>query len=131
MTEASAAIAAVNALSPFNSWAGFEVESAGDGAATLRLTDRSELRQHAGFLHAGVVAALLDTAAGFAAATVAGNVATSQMSVSFLAPARGEVFLATARVLKAGKRQVFVAAELHAEGGALVANATAVLVPLG
>ena len=37
----------------------------------------------------------------------------------------------TARVTKAGKRQVFATAELHADGGTLVANATAVLVPLG
>lgn len=63
---------------------------------------------YAGFLHAGIVTALIDTACGFAAATVAGGkVLASHCAVHFLAPARGEAFVARARVVKAGHRQVF------------------------
>lgn len=106
---------AVNASAAFNVWAGFEVTAAGEGSAELRLPWREELGQYAGFLHAGVVAALIDTACGFAAATVVGQVLASNCSVNYLSPAVGEVFVCRAEVVKAGKRQVFTRAELSAE----------------
>jgi uncharacterized protein (TIGR00369 family) len=92
---------------------------------------RAELLQHAGFLHAGVLGALVDTSCGFAAATVAGNVLASQYQVMCYAPATGERFVARARVTRAGKRQVFATAEIFAlRGGAekLVAGGSAVLI---
>jgi uncharacterized protein (TIGR00369 family) len=108
-------IRAINASAAFNRWAGFEVEAAGGGEVTLSLAWREEFGQYAGFLHAGMVAALIDTACGFAAATVVGRVLASNCQVSFFAPAVGERFLARARVVKPGKRQVFTAAELLAD----------------
>jgi uncharacterized protein (TIGR00369 family) len=128
-----AAIRAVNASAAFNRWAGFEVLDAGDGRAELRLPWREELGQYAGFAHAGVVAALVDTACGFAAATRVGPVVASQCAVRYLAPAAGDAFVATATVVRAGRRQVFTAAELHAEQGGerrLVAVGDTVLVPV-
>jgi len=123
-------IRAVNAASPFNTWAGFEVVSVGDGAVAIALAARPELRQHKGFLHAGVVGALIDTACGFAAASVAGDVLASQNQIVFYAPAAGDRFIVRAKVVKAGKRQVFAAAELFeigAERERLVAGGSAVL----
>jgi uncharacterized protein (TIGR00369 family) len=120
----------VNAASPFNSWAGFELVSAGDGQAELAVDARSELLQHSGFLHAGVIGALIDTACGFAAASVAGNVLASQYQVMCYAPAVGDRFVARAKVTRAGKRQVFATAELLAlkEGTEkLVSGGSAVL----
>lgn len=120
----------VNASSPFNSWAGFELLSAGAGKAELGLDVRPELLQHSGFLHAGILAALIDTACGFAAATVAGNVLASQYQVMCYAPALGDRFLVRAKVTRAGRRQVFATAELFsAKDGAekLVAGGSAVL----
>ncbi|HZG47368.1 MAG TPA: PaaI family thioesterase [Allosphingosinicella sp.] len=58
---------------------------------------------HPGALHAGVQAALLDTACGYAAGTVAGNVVTLQLNLQFLSSAKGDRFEARARVTKAGK----------------------------
>ncbi|HZG47371.1 MAG TPA: PaaI family thioesterase [Allosphingosinicella sp.] len=129
-----AALAAVNAASPFNKVAGFEIIEAQAGAVTLALAAGPELMNHAGALHAGVQAALLDTACGYAAGTLAGNVVTLQLNLQFLASAKGDRFEARARVTKAGKAQLFAAAELIAwRDGAevLAASASAVLAKLG
>jgi acyl-coenzyme A thioesterase PaaI-like protein len=78
----------INETAAFNQWAGFQVTQAEPGRVELRLPWRVELGQYAGFLHAGIVTALIDTVCGFAAATVTGGVLTSHCAVSFLAPAR-------------------------------------------
>lgn len=127
------ALQAVSQRAAFNRWAGFEVCRAGAGEAELRAPWRDEMGQYAGFLHAGLIAAMLDTACGFAATTVAGNVMASHFSVNCLAPAAGRAFVARARVVKAGRKQVFATAELFAErDGAekLVATGNAILVPV-
>ncbi|MNZ73820.1 hypothetical protein D3C78_922480 [compost metagenome] len=124
----------INSTSAFNRWGGFEVTHAASGEAELSMTFReSDMAQYAGFLHAGLIGALLDTACGFAAGTVAGNVLASHFSVNCLAPAVGEVFIARASVIKAGKKQVFARAELFAQNGdqlKLVATGDAILVPI-
>jgi uncharacterized protein (TIGR00369 family) len=123
---------AVNNASPFNAWAGFDLVSAVDGRAEIVLNARAELLQHAGFLHAGVVGALIDTACGFAAASVVGAVVASQYQVRCYRPAIGTVFIARAKVIRAGKRQVFTVAELFAVRDGeetLVAGGDAILVP--
>jgi len=126
---------AINELAAFNRWAGFEVTDAAPGTATLRLTWRDDFGQYVGHLHAGMVAALIDTACGFAASTLADVVVASHCSVSFLAPGVGTAFTATATTTKAGRRQLFTSAELHgldADGGRkLVAVGQTLLVPAG
>lgn len=120
----------VNAGSPFNAWAGFQLLSAEVGSAELAVRSRPDLLQHAGFLHAGVVGALIDTACGFAAATVAGNVLASQYQVLCYSPAVGDRFVARAKVTRAGKRQIFATADLFSvtdEEEKLVAGGSAVL----
>ena len=69
---------------------------------------------NAGALHAGVQSALIDTACGFAAGTIAGNVVTLQLGVQFLSSAKGDRFEARARVTKAGRGQIFAEADLYA-----------------
>lgn len=125
----------INASAAFNRWAGFEVVSAGAGAAELRMQWRDEAGQYSGFLHAGLIGALIDTACGFAASTVAGRVLASHYSVNCLAPAVGRSFVARAKVVRAGKKQVFASAELLAEDGTakapkLVATGEAIFVPV-
>ena len=125
-----AALEAMNGASPFNRLAGFRVAEAKAGAVTLAGLGTPELMNHAGALHAGVQSALIDTACGFAAGTVAGNVVTLQMNVQFLSSAKGDRFEARARVTKAGRNQIFAEAQLFALRGAeevLVASGTAVL----
>jgi len=126
---------AVNQSASFNRWAGFKVTHAAAGEAELRMDWRKEdMGQYAGYLHAGLIGAMLDTACGYAAGTVAGRVLASNFSVNCLAPAVGRSFVARGRVVKAGRKQVFASAELFAEQESgellLVATGNAILVPI-
>lgn len=131
-------IQAINKTAAFNRWAGFEVTKAADGEAELRMNWRAEdMGQYAGFLHAGLIGAMLDTVSGYAAATVSGRVLASHFSVNCISPAVGRAFVARGRVVKAGRKQVFATAELYAqeEGKGddalkLVATGNAILVPV-
>lgn len=130
-------IQAINNSAAFNRWAGFEVTQAADGQAELRMKWREDMGQYTGFLHAGMIGALLDTVSGFAAATLAGRVLASHFSVNCISPAIGDAFVARGRVVKAGRKQVFVGAELFAQPAGqgedalkLVATANAILVPV-
>jgi uncharacterized protein (TIGR00369 family) len=105
----------LNASAPFNRWAGFEIVSAEPGRVELRMAWKEEGAQYVGFLHAGLVGALIDTACGFAAFTQVGSVLASHYSVNCIAPAVGRAFHCKGEVVKAGKRQVFTRAELFAE----------------
>jgi uncharacterized protein (TIGR00369 family) len=128
-----AQIRAINQTAAFNRWAGFEVIGAGNGEAELGLKWRDDLGQYSGFLHAGMLGALIDTACGYAAVTVAGYVLASHYSVNCLAPAKGSEFVAKARVTKAGRRQVFATAEVFViEAGErkLVATGETIMIPV-
>lgn len=109
-----AQIRAINRSAAFNRWCGIEVVSAEPGRAEIAMPWRDEAGQYSGFLHAGLVGALIDTACGFAAVTMVGRVLASHYSVNCLRPAVGERFIARARVVKPGKTQVFTACELYA-----------------
>lgn len=132
--DAIALVRKINGSAEFNRWCGFEVVSAVPGAVELSMLWRKEAGQYSGFLHAGVVGALIDTACGFAAATVAGpRLLAAHFSVNCLRPASGQRFIARARVVKPGKQQVFTACELFAvEDGAerLVATGETLLTVL-
>ena len=106
-----------NRTSAFNQWCGIEVLSAGSGQAEITMPWRDQAGQYSGFLHAGVVGALIDTACGYAAATLAGRVLASHYSVNCLRPAIGERFFSRARVVKPGKTLIFTTCELFALSG--------------
>ena len=132
-TDPLALIRGINASAAFNRWCGIEVLAAGEGRAEIAIAWREDLGQYAGFLHAGLVGALIDTACGFAAATVVGRVLASHYAVNCLRPAVGERFVARARVVKPGRTQVFTACDLFAvSDGAekLVATGETLLTPV-
>lgn len=113
--DVRAQLRAINQSAAFNRWCGLELRSASAGQVELTMPWRAEFGQYSGFLHAGLIGALIDTACGFAAVTVAGpEVLAAHFSVNCLRPARGEQFVARARVVRAGKTQVFTACELFA-----------------
>jgi uncharacterized protein (TIGR00369 family) len=113
--DALTMLRAINDSAAFNRWCGFEVQRAAPGAVELAMAWKPEAGQYAGFLHAGVVGALIDTACGFAAATQLGaRVLASHFAVNCIRPAVGERFVAKARVVRAGKQQVFTHCELYA-----------------
>jgi uncharacterized protein (TIGR00369 family) len=112
--DITAALHAANQASAFHQWCGIQITQASPGNIELQAAWRPEFGQYVGFMHAGIVGALIDTAGGFAAASVAGKVLTSHYSVNCLRPAVGELFIARARVVKPGKQQIFTACELYA-----------------
>ncbi len=87
------------------------------GEADIELPFRADLAQQHGFVHAGIVAAIADSACGYAAYSLmpAGAAVLSvEFKVNLLAPARGERLLARARVLRAGRNITACLAEVHA-----------------
>lgn len=124
---------ALSRTGSFNQWAGFEVVRVVEGEVDIRMPWRaSDMGQYAGFLHAGLIAALLDTTCGFAAATISGPVLASHFAVNCLAPAVGDEFVSRGSVVKTGRKQIFTAGELWAVRDAapkLVVTANTMLVP--
>jgi uncharacterized protein (TIGR00369 family) len=76
------------------------------GEVEIQLPFRPDLTQQHGFLHAGIVTTIVDSACGYAAFSLmpAGvGVLTVEYKVNLLAPALGQVFTARGRVLKPGR----------------------------
>jgi len=76
------------------------------GAVDIELDWAQALTQQHGFLHAGMVAAALDSACGYAAFTLMpadAAVLTIEFKINLLAPAQGERFRMEGRVLKPGR----------------------------
>ncbi|NOT63154.1 MAG: PaaI family thioesterase [Acidobacteria bacterium] len=76
------------------------------GQVEMGVDFRHDLTQQHGYLHAGVITTIVDSACGFAAYTLmppGSGVLTVEYKVNFMAPARGEKFIAVGRVVKAGK----------------------------
>lgn len=76
------------------------------GEVEVELPYRADLTQQHGFLHAGIVTTVLDSAAGYAAFTLMpaeAGVLSIEFKTNLLAPARGEALIARARVIRAGR----------------------------
>jgi uncharacterized protein (TIGR00369 family) len=76
------------------------------GEVDIELPFRADLTQQHGYLHAGIVATVLDSACGYAAFTLMPadtTVLSVEFKINLLAPAAGEIFVARARVLRSGR----------------------------
>jgi uncharacterized protein (TIGR00369 family) len=76
------------------------------GETDVELSFRSDLTQQHGFLHAGIVTTILDSACGYAAFSLMpadAAVLSIEFKTNLLAPARGELLVARARVVRAGR----------------------------
>jgi len=97
----------------FSRLVGARLTAFGDGAATLELDVREELRQQHGFLHGGVLSYAADNALTFAGGAALGpHVLTGGFSVQYLRPALGRTLRARAEVVHAGRRQAVVRCDL-------------------
>ena len=91
------------------------------GAVVIDLPFRADLTQQHGFLHAGVVTSVMDSACGYAAMSLMEPgvaVLSVEFKVNLLAPARGELFRASGNVVRAGRNLTVVSGELRAVDGA-------------
>jgi uncharacterized protein (TIGR00369 family) len=106
------------------------------GEVVIELTFREDLTQQHGFVHAGVITAIVDSACGYAALSLMppdSGVLTVEYKANFLSPAKGSTFIATGRVLKPGRTLTVCAGDVVAvEDGKekLVANMLATMMRL-
>jgi uncharacterized protein (TIGR00369 family) len=101
----------------FMSMLGAEIVSVGRGSVEIRFAFNSDLTQQNGFVHAGAVTSIMDSACGYAALSVApreSDVLSVEFKVNLLAPGVGESFVARASVKRAGKRLVVCTADAFA-----------------
>jgi len=94
---------------------GAELSRVEPGIVEITLPYRADLAQHHGFLHAGVVTTIADSACGYAAYSLMppkSEVLSVEFKVNLLRPAKGEVFLAVSEVLKSGKTLTVVRADV-------------------
>lgn len=121
--------------SGFSTWLDVEPVRVWEGESELTLTLRPEMTQHHGFAHGAIVGLMADNACAWAGASVAGDVVTGGYTIDFLRPAKGDRLRARGTVVKAGKRQVVVRADVWAESDGEapvhVAVAQATIVPTG
>jgi len=85
---------------------GAELTAVGQGVAEIRLPFSAKLTQQHGYLHAGAITAVLDSACGYAALSLAADdkeALTVELKENLLAPAAGEVLVARAQVKRAGR----------------------------
>lgn len=88
---------------------GARIETVARGRVTLAVDHDDQFTQQHGFLHAGAVAAVLDSACGYAAFSVMppdAAVLTATYTINLLAPASGRRFIMTGEVIRAGRKLV-------------------------
>ena len=87
------------------------------GSVEIILPVAAHLGQQHGFVHAGAVAAIADSAAGYAALSLmppGSGVLTTEFKINLLSPAGGERLVARGRVIKAGRTLTLALSEVFA-----------------
>ena len=85
---------------------GITLDRLAPGEVDLGVPFQESLTQQHGFLHAGVLATMADSACGFAAFTLmhdGDGVLSVEFKINLMDPARGERFVARARVVRPGR----------------------------
>jgi uncharacterized protein (TIGR00369 family) len=87
------------------------------GQCEIRVPFREMLTQQHGYFHAGVTAAIADSASGYAAFSLMeanDSVLTVEYKINLVAPAAGDHLIARARVVRSGKTLKICAADVFA-----------------
>ncbi len=107
------------------------------GIVEITLPYRADLAQQNGYVHAGIVTTIADSAAGYAAYSLmpaGAEVLSVEFKVNLLRPAQGKSFLARAEVIKPGRTLTVARADVFgvAESGdrELVATMLATIICL-
>ena len=99
---------------------GARLERIEPGLVSIELPYRGDLVQQHGFLHAGIVGTIADSAGGYAGFTlmpVGSSVLSVEYQMHLLSPADGERFVATGRVIRAGRTLTVCELEVEAIKG--------------
>jgi uncharacterized protein (TIGR00369 family) len=90
------------------------------GFCAIELPFRNDLTQQHGYIHAGIVSTIADSAGGYAGFTLFpddASVLTVEYKLNLLAPAAGERLVAEAHVVKPGRTLAITRGEVYAETG--------------
>jgi len=90
------------------------------GRCVIELPVRADLTQQHGFVHGGVVGMIADSAGGYAGFTLMpadASVLTVEYKINMLAPAAGDLLIASGEVLKPGRTLSIVRADVVAVQG--------------
>lgn len=88
------------------------------GYCAIELAPGPAVAQQHGYVHAGVLAAIVDTAGGYAGYSLfpeESSVLTVEFKLNLLAPAHGERIVAEGFVVKRGRTLTITRGEVHAE----------------
>ena len=99
---------------------GAELVWVDEGEVHIALPYSRHLSQQHGYLHAGAVTSIVDSACGYAALTQAPpgfEVVTAEFKINLMRPAVGERFLAVGRVVNAGRLLAVCTGEVRAYAG--------------
>jgi uncharacterized protein (TIGR00369 family) len=98
---------------------GATLERVAYGTVEIALTPSQLLAQQHGYVHAGALVSILDSACGYAALTtmpVGSEVLSAELKVNLLAPARGDRVVATGVVVHGGRTLTVCRGDAHARG---------------
>ena len=116
---------------------GAELSRVEPGIIEITLPYRADLAQQHGYLHAGIVTTIADTACGYAAYSLMppkSEVLSVEFKVNLTRKAKGEMFVAVAEVVKSGRTLTVARADVfgvdHAGKRELVATMLATLMCL-
>lgn len=115
---------------------GASLGSVEPGKVEIVLIPGPAVSQQHGFVHAGAVSAIADSAAGYAALSLmppGRGVLTTEFKINLVAPAMGERIIARGEVVKSGRTLTLAQAKVFAEAGGqekLVALLTATLMAI-
>ena len=121
-------------ISPHTELLGSEFESWDPETltATMRFTVKRDLITARGGVQGGLVAGYLDDVMGYAYVLSTDGVLaplTLELSMSLLKPVREGPLIGRGRVVKAGRRVIYLEAELLSEDGEVLARATSTNIP--
>jgi len=119
---------------PFLRLLGFSFAEARSDAATLAVAYRADLTQPTGILHGGLHSVLIDTAIAQALLTTIRpgfSVVTVRLDTNYFAPVRSGRIVASARVVRKGKRIAHGEAVVTDEHDAMVAQGWGVFAVVG
>jgi uncharacterized protein (TIGR00369 family) len=106
------------------------------GEVEIGIDFKEAFTQQHGYLHAGLVTAMVDTACGYAALSLTepgAEVLSVEFKLNLLSPAAGKRFVARARVLRAGRNLTVCAGDFYVlkdDGEKLVATMLATMMVL-
>ena len=119
---------------PFVRHMGMRITGLAWGGATFELTPAEFRLQPFGVVHGGNIATLIDSATFWACFLSMGSdddgLASVDLKLNYLAPARMEALRSTGTLIKAGKRLSYAEADVRTGDGRLVAHGTSTLMRL-